>query len=66
MEEPTMLATLAENWAQILVLFLIFLKGVLNLIPSQQPTVLFSFIDWVIDYLVPNRLSKSKAKKPKA
>ena len=66
MEEPTILATLADNWAEILVLFLIFVKGVLNLIPTQQPAVLFSFIDWVIDYIVPNRLTKSKAKKPKA
>ena len=57
---------MADHWAEILVLFLIFVKGVLNLVPSQQPAVLFSFIDWVIDYLVPNRLTKSKAKKPKA
>lgn len=66
MEESTILATLADNWGEILVLFLIFIKGVLNLIPTQQPAVLFSFIDWVIDYIVPNRLTKSKAKKPKA
>lgn len=66
MEESTILATLADNWGEILVLFLIFVKGVINLIPTQQPAVLFSFIDWVIDYIVPNRLTKSKAKKPKA
>lgn len=46
---------LSENWGEILVLFLIFLKGVLNLIPTEKPSALFSFIDWAIDNVVPNR-----------
>ena len=48
-------ALLADNWGEILVLFLIFLKGVLNLIPSDKPAILFSLIDWAIDNVVPNR-----------
>lgn len=55
---------LTENWAEALVLFLVFIKGILNLIPTQQPVVLFSFIDWLIDYIVPNRLEKAQ-KRPK-
>lgn len=66
MEEPTTWAVLAEHWAEILVAFLVFLKGVLNIIPTQQPVVLFSFLDWLIDYLVPNRISKAAKNKPKA
>lgn len=64
MEDPTIMQTIADNWAEILVLFLVFVKGVLNLIPSQQPTVVFSFLDWAIDYLIPNRMqNKSKKRK---
>lgn len=48
-------ALLADNWGEILVLFLIFLKGVLNLIPSDKPAILFSLIDWAIDNVIPNR-----------
>lgn len=48
-------ALLADNWGEILVLFLIFFKGVLNLIPSDKPAILFSLIDWAIDNVVPNR-----------
>lgn len=48
-------ALLADNWGEILVLFLIFLKGVLNLIPSDKPAILFSLIDWAIDNIIPNR-----------
>lgn len=55
---------LTENWAEALVLFLVFVKGILNIIPTQQPVVLFSFIDWLIDYIVPNRLEKAQ-KRPK-
>lgn len=46
---------LSDNWGEILVLFLIFLKGVLNLIPTEKPSTLFSLIDWAIDNVVPNR-----------
>jgi hypothetical protein len=51
---------LTENWAEALVLFLVFIKGILNIIPTQQPVVLFSFIDWLIDYIVPNRLERGR------
>jgi hypothetical protein len=56
---------LTENWAEALVLFLVFVKGILNLIPTQQPVVLFSFIDWLIDYIVPNRLEKAQKRAKK-
>lgn len=58
----TFIQALTDNWAEALVLFLVFVKGILNLIPTQQPVVLFSFIDWLIDYIIPNRLD-SKAQK---
>jgi hypothetical protein len=54
--EPFSLGEFLSTYGlEVLVLFLVFLKGVLNLIPSDRPTVLFSFLDWLIDYLVPNR-----------
>ena len=46
-------------------LFLVFIKGILNLIPTQQPVVLFSFIDWLIDYIVPNRIDGKARKRAK-
>ena len=60
-----LLTALSENWESALVLFLVFVKGILNLIPSEQPIVVFSFIDWLIDYLVPNRLQKKAKNTPK-
>lgn len=61
----TFFAALTENWAEALVLFLIFIKGIFNLVPTQQPVVLFSFIDWLIDFIIPNRLDKKAQKRPK-
>lgn len=60
--EPFSLGEFLSTYGlEVLVLFLVFLKGVLNLIPSDKPTVLFSFLDWLIDYLVPNRTTDPKA-----
>lgn len=61
----TIITALTENWAEALVLFLVFIKGILNLIPTQQPVVLFSFIDWLIDYIVPNRIDGKAQKRAK-
>lgn len=61
----TFIQALTDNWAEALVLFLVFVKGILNLIPTQQPVVLFSFIDWLIDYIIPNRLDNKAQKQAK-
>lgn len=51
---------ITENWGELLVLLLVFIKGVLNLIPSEQPTIVFSLIDFLIDQIVPNRTKQQE------
>lgn len=53
----------ADNGTEVLILVLVFVKGILNLIPTQQPAALFSFLDWAIDYLVPNKVANKGPKK---
>lgn len=53
----------ANNGTEVLILVLLFVKGILNLIPTTKPAALFSFLDWAIDYLVPNKVAKKNPKK---
>lgn len=64
MELETLQAAIAENWPAVLAAFLVFLKAVLNLVPTEKPVPLFSLIDWAIGQLVPDQVKDPKQPTP--
>lgn len=55
MNTETITTAMAENWPAVLAAFLVFLKAVINLVPTDKPVPLFGLIDALIDWLAPDR-----------
>jgi hypothetical protein len=47
-----------ENWLELLIALMAFLKVIVNLTPSEKDNQIFGLIDKVIDAVIPNRKKK--------
>jgi len=45
---------LQNNWIEILGALLVFAKVIVNLTPSEKDNKIFSFIDNIVDAIIPN------------
>lgn len=50
---------ITENWLELLIALLAFLKVVANLTPTEKDNQIFGLIDKIIDAVIPNRKKKS-------
>jgi|TARA_R110002012_G_scaffold57810_1_gene149241 hypothetical protein len=49
-----MLEFIGQNWLELLIGFMAFLKIVINLTPTEEDNKIFSWIDSIFNAIVPN------------
>lgn len=54
----TPLEFITENWLELLIALLAFLKVIVNLTPTEKDNQIFGLIDKIIDAIIPNRKKK--------
>lgn len=55
MNTETVTTAIADNWPAVVAAFLVFLKAVFNLVPTEKPVPLFGLLDALIEWLAPDR-----------
>ena len=51
---------LSENWGELVLIGLSAVKAMLNLLPSEKPAQVFSYLDSLINFLITDKLRKRK------
>ena len=51
---------LSENWGELVLIGLSAVKAMLNLLPSEKPSQVFSYLDSLINFLITDKLRKRK------
>lgn len=51
---------LLNNWAELLLAFMTFAKVVVNLIPSEKPMQVWSYLDLVVNAVISDRRVKKE------
>ena len=52
-----------ENWAELLLAFMVFAKVVVNPTPSIKDDRVFTYIDLLVNAIIANNTNKAKEKK---
>tara|TARA_Y100001973_G_C5200366_1_gene337189 strand:+ start:2116 stop:2301 length:186 start_codon:yes stop_codon:yes gene_type:complete len=58
-----MIDFILNNWLELLVAFLALVKVVVNLTPTEKDNQVFTYIDKIINSIVPNKNKKGKKHK---
>tara|TARA_R110002096_G_scaffold68022_3_gene164522 strand:- start:352 stop:555 length:204 start_codon:yes stop_codon:yes gene_type:complete len=49
-----MLEFIGQNWLELLIGFMVFLKVIINLTPTETDNKVFSWIDSILNTIIPN------------
>ena len=49
-----------ENWGELILIGLAALKAILNLLPSEKPVVVFTYLDALVNYLIADHVKKDQ------
>tara|TARA_R110002020_G_scaffold92169_5_gene223342 strand:+ start:12125 stop:12310 length:186 start_codon:yes stop_codon:yes gene_type:complete len=55
-----MIDFILENWLELLIAFMTFIKVIINLTPTEDDNKVFGWMDKIIDAIVPNYNKKGK------
>jgi hypothetical protein len=53
---------LLQNWAELTLAFLAFLKVAVNLAPSEKPRQVFGYIDTLVNMIIADRIKPNNEK----
>lgn len=49
-----------ENWGELILIGLAACKAILNLLPSEKPTAVFTYLDSLVNYLIADHIKKDQ------
>lgn len=53
---------LLQNWAELILAFLAFLKVAANLAPSEKPRQVFAYLDTLVNMIIADRIKPNNKK----
>lgn len=53
---------LLQNWAELTLAFLAFLKVAVNLAPSEKPRQVFAYLDTLVNMIIADRIKPNNKK----
>ena len=54
----TLTAFLADNWGELVLISMVAIKAALNLLPSDKPSQVFSYLDSLVNFWIADKINK--------
>lgn len=56
----TLTTFFADNWGELILIGLGTIKAILNLLPSEKPVLVFSYLDSLVNFLISDHTNQEK------